>query len=169
MAIEVKLQAEGAPGRHPEITQPKPLIDEVEIIMQAFPTIGFQEGLAGGLVMPGLIRGARFHGRENMDEPGMPPALVENGLEAIFFPELFQFADKLDLKAMLLGDRLRMGPDPISEGISKPGIIEDADAPQVQEGGHPGGITEPWQRALDDDTVETGPHSTNLCRVAVKQ
>jgi len=33
MAIEVKLKAEGTQGQDPKITQPEPLIDEVEVIM----------------------------------------------------------------------------------------------------------------------------------------
>ena len=56
MAIEVKLQPEGTPGGDAQIAEPESRsIDEIEIITQAFPTIGLQEGLAGGLIIPGLI------------------------------------------------------------------------------------------------------------------
>jgi hypothetical protein len=104
-----------------------------------------------------------------MDEPGMPPTLLENGMDPVLFPKLFQFADELDRKAMLLGDRLGMGPDTIPERFSKLGIIEDADPLKMQKRRHPSGITESWQRALDDDTVETGKHSTNFIVISFQQ
>jgi len=36
MAVEVDLQAERCPGWHPDVTEPKGLIDEVEVVMEAF-------------------------------------------------------------------------------------------------------------------------------------
>ena len=169
MAIEVKLEAEGTPGGNSEITQPEALINEVEVIMQTLPTVRFQEGLAGFLVMPGLIRRAGFHGREDMHEPRVGAAMPENGLDPIFLPKAFQFADKLDLKTVLLGQGVDVGPDGVPQGFGKPGIIENPDATEMEEGCHASGITEPWQCALDDDSVKTRQHSANLFLVAVKQ
>jgi len=92
MAIEVKLEAEGTPRGDAQIAEPEPLIDEVEIIMQAFPTVGLEKGLTGLLVMPGLIRRAGFHGGEDMHEPRVGAAMTENVLDPIFRPKALQFA-----------------------------------------------------------------------------
>jgi len=73
-----------------------------------------------------------------------------------YHPELFQFADKLDGKAMLFRDGFSMSSDAVTEKLSKLGIIEDADALKVRGGGHAGGITEPRKRDLEDDPIKTG-------------
>jgi len=104
-----------------------------------------------------------------MDQPWVPPALVENFLDPVFFPILFQFADKLDVEAMLLGYRLGIGPDAVPERLSKPGIIEDADALEMQKRRHVGCITESRQCALNDDPVKTGEHSTDFVVVSFQQ
>ena len=71
----VDLQAEGCPGGYADITEPKGFIYEVEVIMEAFARCGFQRGVAGLLVMPGVIDGTGLHGLEDMDQAGMITAL----------------------------------------------------------------------------------------------
>lgn len=58
VAIEVDLQAKRRPGRNADVTQAELLIDEVEVVMQAFAGGGLKEGAMGRLVMPGSVRGA---------------------------------------------------------------------------------------------------------------
>ena len=36
VAVEIDLQAERRPGRHADVAQPEGLIDEVEVVMEAF-------------------------------------------------------------------------------------------------------------------------------------
>src|ERR1700693_477329 len=74
MAVAIELQPEWTPGRHPQMDQPKFLVHEVEIVMQAFAAIRAQKALAGRLVVPGLVAVAGFHGRDHMHQTGMGPA-----------------------------------------------------------------------------------------------
>jgi len=70
---------------------------------------------------------------------------------------------------MLLGSRLGISPDAIPERFSKLGIIEDADALEMQKRRHPSGKTESWQRALDDNPVKTREYSTDFVVVSFQQ
>jgi hypothetical protein len=36
MAVEIDLEVERRPGGHADVTEPKGLIDEVEVVMEAF-------------------------------------------------------------------------------------------------------------------------------------
>jgi len=72
-------------------------------------------------------------------------------------------------EARLLGDRLGIGPNTIPKGHRKPSIIENPNVGQIQKSRHAAGITEPGQRALNDDTVETGKHHTILGLISVQQ
>ena len=62
MAVEIDLQAKWCPGGHPDVTESKGIIDEVEVVMEAFTCGGFQGGMAFFLVMPGAVGRAGFHG-----------------------------------------------------------------------------------------------------------
>ena len=56
VAVEVELHAEGAPSGYPHITQAELLIDEIEVVVQTLPVIGFEEGSVRFLIMPRLCR-----------------------------------------------------------------------------------------------------------------
>lgn len=46
MAVEIDLQAKRRPGGHPDVTEPKGLIDEVEVVMRVFAGGRFQGSIA---------------------------------------------------------------------------------------------------------------------------
>ena len=47
MAIEVKLESEGAPGRNTQVAQAERLINEVEVIVKALAGIVLEKRLIG--------------------------------------------------------------------------------------------------------------------------
>ena len=59
VAIAVELQAERRPGGHAQVAQAELFVDEIEVVMQALTQLRAKEGLAAGLVVPGLL--ARCH------------------------------------------------------------------------------------------------------------
>ena len=67
VAVAVKLQSKRTPRRHAQVTQPELFVDEVEIIVSALTVVGTQVRFAGALVVPGLVRRAWLHRRENRD------------------------------------------------------------------------------------------------------
>ena len=110
MAIEVDLQPERRPGRNAHVAQPELLVDEVEVVMQALPGGRLEEGSMGGLVVPRLIRRARLHGREDVDQTRMVTALGEDLLDPRLLAECLELADELDLQARLSGEPLGVLP-----------------------------------------------------------
>ena len=74
--------------------------------MQALAGGGFQTGMVGMLVVPGLERGARLHGRKDMNQTGMVTALGEDALDTLFFSKGLVVADKLDFQACLTSQLL---------------------------------------------------------------
>ena len=56
------------------------LIDEVEVVVQAFARVPTQIGLAAGLVVPRAVAGAGFHGRQHMHQSNAIPAFAEHAL-----------------------------------------------------------------------------------------
>ena len=71
--------------------------------------------------MPGLIRRAGSHGGEDRHEPRVGAAMTETVLDPIFLPKALQFADKLDLKAVLLAQGFGVGPDSVAQGFAHRG------------------------------------------------
>ena len=100
VSVEVKLQAEGAPGRHPQVAEPELFVDEVEVVVQAFAAGGLEKGLVGFLVVPRLVGVARLHRRENVDESRMIAALFDEGLDAFFLADIL-LADEVDLEVVV--------------------------------------------------------------------
>lgn len=66
MTVEIELEAERTPGRHPQIAESDLCIKKIEVVMQAFARSRPQESLVGLLVVPGLVSGASFHRRDDM-------------------------------------------------------------------------------------------------------
>ena len=77
MPVEVDLQPAGQPGRHAHVAQAQFLVEEVEIVMQAFVVVGLQEGSPRRFVVPRLVSRAGLHDREDMPQTGViaAPAL----------------------------------------------------------------------------------------------
>ena len=169
MAIEVDLQAEWRPGGHPHVTESKGLIDEVEVVMEAFARGGFQQGMALFLVMPGAIGGAGFHGGEDVDQPGMITPFSNDRLDPVFFAKGLVAADEFDLDAGLAGKLLGMVAQLIPQGLCPPGIVEQPDLVVTEVARHGAGITNIRQGAGDDDAIEAGKHARDLILVTFNE
>ena len=68
-AVHIELQTERRPGRDTEVTEPKFFVNEIEIIVETFALVKLKECLSRGLVMPGFISIALFHGGKDVDQP----------------------------------------------------------------------------------------------------
>ena len=90
-----------------------------------------------------------------MHEPRLIAAFFDDFLDAFFFTERFDFADKLDFKVILCSEALGIFPDLLVQGLRELGIIEYPDFIGVKVRGHPGGETPAGYSALDDDAVVT--------------
>jgi hypothetical protein len=69
---------------HTNITEPKLLIDDVEVIVQTLAIIRSEIGLIGLFVRPWFIGLTGFHGREDMDKPWMSAASAE-GVTILYY------------------------------------------------------------------------------------
>ena len=161
MSVEIELQTEGSPSRHPQITQPQILKNEVKIVVDALGFRPSEEGLARLLVMPGLERRTGFQGGEDMDQPGMIPALRYNLFDPFLFAEIL-FSDKFDLQTILLGQALRMEADFIPQRFHKSRIVKNTNALRPQMATHGIGVADLGNCPRYYDTVKTGKNPSNL-------
>ena len=168
VAVEVELQSEGGPRGNPQVTQAQVLVDEVEVVVQALPVGGFEESLAGLLVVPGPEGRAGFHGGEDVHESGMVPALGDDRLDPLFLAEVLA-TDEVDVQASLAGQPLGVLSDFLAQGLGELGVIEQADVLGPQMGSHCGGMADLGNGASDDDAVVAGEQAANLVRVAFSQ
>jgi hypothetical protein len=136
--------------------------------MQALAVIRLQVGLAAGLVVPGLVAHARFHGREDPHQSGVFPAFFQNLLDPFFLAEV-ALADELDLQPVVLRQALGVLAELLAEGFGEARIVEDADSLLVQVGGHAGGVTNLGKCAEQNDPVVAGKHAGDLSGVPLGQ
>lgn len=54
VGIEIELNAKRSPRRYAQVTEPEILVDEIEVVMQAFPILVAQKCFVSFLVVPGL-------------------------------------------------------------------------------------------------------------------
>jgi len=141
--VEVDLQPTGQPCWYPYIAQPQFLIDEVEVVVQAFAVVGLQEGLARLLVVPRLIGRARFHGREDVHHPRSLATHGQHLLHPVLFAEV-PLANELDFQTVLDCQSLGVLPQLVAKRLNETGIVEEAHFALVKVGGHPGGETNLW-------------------------
>src|SRR3990170_1494677 len=127
-------------------------MDKVKVVMQAFATIQLQIGFASLLVMPGFVRKAGLQSREDMHQPRLFTALIQDGANAVFFAKVL-LANVLDFKTGLLRQRCGTGTDLLPQGLRKLGIVENANAVGVKIAGHALGITPRLDTAGQDDPV----------------
>lgn len=78
--------------------------------MKAFGISRFQIRLMALLVVPGLVRRARFHGRKDMDQAGVCSALFNDLFNALIFPKVLA-TDEFDLQTILLGKPIGITAD----------------------------------------------------------
>lgn len=155
MAVEIELEAKRRPCRHSEITQAKLGIDEIEVVMQTFAAVVFEECVVGFLVMPRLIARTWLHCREDMHKAGMRPALNNDLLYALFLAEIL-FADEIDGKAVLCGNSFSILPYLFSQRQCPLGIVENTNAVECQKPRHSLGIADTGNGAGQNNTVKTG-------------
>lgn len=168
VAIEVKLKAEGAPRGHTQITQAKLLVDEVEIIVQTFASDRFQKGFVSSLVMPRLVCGARFHGRENVNQSGMIAAFFDDISDTVFLAEVL-LANEFYFEASLSCDPFGVVSYPIPQWLGEFGVVEDTDSPLEEQGSHCAGVTDGGQCAGNDNTIQTSKTAVDLIRISFRQ
>src|SRR6516165_7097695 len=148
MAVKINLETEGTPGGNANIAQAQLFVDEIKVVVQALAVVGPQVGLPSFLVVPRLVGGTRFHGREDAHQAGVVPPLRKNFLDPIFFAEIL-FTNEHDFQAVLGGESFGILSQGVAQRLSKPGIIKNPDLPSLQVGGHALGLTEPRQGSLD--------------------
>jgi hypothetical protein len=168
VSVKIKLQPEGGPGGYSQIAQPQLFQDDVKIVVKAFGCFPPKKRLARLFIMPGFKRGTRLHGRKDMDQSGMIPALGDDLLDPLFLTEIL-LPDKLDLQSILLGQLLRPHTDFVPQGFDKLGIIENANALGSQMTTHGIGITDIGKCSGDDDPIKAREDSSNFTGVSFCQ
>lgn len=166
MTVVIELQTERSPGRNPQIAESKVIQDEVKIVMKTFPIGWLQEGLVCLLVMPGLVRGTRFHGREYVYQTGMRTPLCDDFTDSFLFAKRLFAPDKIDLKVVLLGNPFGVEPNLFSKRLGPFGVVEDPDFMGIKISRHPLGVANRWYCTGNDDTIKTRKYAENLIRVA---
>src|SRR5271165_3577982 len=165
MAVAIELQAERRPGWNAHIDQAKLLIDEIEIIVQAFACVRAQESLVRFLVVPRLVGAAGFHGRDDMSEARMIPALSDRLGDNVLLADM-ALRNMLDADACRLSEPCRVLPHFVAQRSCELRIIENADGVRVKKRRHAFGVTDARERAGDHDAVVAGKNSSNPLIVA---
>jgi hypothetical protein len=168
VTIEIELQPEGSPSRHPQIAQPQIFQNEIKIVVDAFGLRAPKKRLARLFIMPGFKRGTGLHGGEDMDQPRMIPALGDDLFHPFFLTEIL-LPDKLDLQSILPGQLLRPQTDFVSQGFDKLGIIENPNALGSQIATHGIGIADIGKGSSDYDSVKTRQNSTDFAGISFYQ
>jgi len=132
--------------------------------MQAFPIGRLQIRLARLLVMPGLVAGTGFHGRNDGDQPGLPPALGQHGFDQSLLAYT-PLADMFDLDPVLSCQPFRVLSQFIAKPLRETWVVEDPYLVGVQVRGHPLGETHVGQSAKHQDAVIAGKHPSYLVRM----
>lgn len=89
MPVEIDLKAKRTPGGDAHIAKTKLFVDKIEVVVQAFSIVWFEEGLVGLFVVPWFVGLTWLHSREYMNEPRVIASLFEDILYALFFSEVF--------------------------------------------------------------------------------
>ena len=168
VTIKIELQPEGSPGRHPQIAQPQIFQNEVKIVVDAFGLRAPKKRLARLFIMPGFKRGTGLHGREDMDQSRMIPALGDDLLETFFFTEIL-LSDEFDLHPIVPGQLLRPQTDFVPHGFDELGIIENTNALGSQMATHGIGITDIGKCSGDDDPIKAREDSSNFTGISFCQ
>jgi hypothetical protein len=168
VSVKIELQAEGSPGRHPQIAQPQIFQDKVKIVVDALGLRASKKRPATLFVMPGFERRTGLHGREDMEQPRMIPTVGDDLLQTFFLPEIL-LSNKFDLQTILLGQLLRMETDFVPQGFDKLGIIENANALGSQMATHGIGIADIGKRPGDDYPIKTRKDSSNFTGISFCQ
>ena len=161
VAVEIELKTKWRPGGYSEVTKAKRGIDEIEVIVQAFATVVFEEGLVRIFVMPGFIAHTGLHCRKNMYQAGMLPSLGDNIFDPLFLAKVF-FANEVNRKAVLGSDGFGILAYLFSQGKCPLGIVENTDVVHVQKPRHSLSIADAGDGPCQNDTVKTGSNTLDF-------
>jgi hypothetical protein len=168
VAVEIELETKRRPRRHSEITQAKLGINEIEVVMQAFAAVVFEECFVCCLVMPGLIARTGLHGREYMHKAGMRTALNDDVLYTLLLAKVL-LADEVDGKAILCGNGFGILPYLFSQRQCPLGIVENTDAVECQKPRHSLSIAYARNRAGQNNTVKTGNNALDFITMSLNE
>ena len=161
VVLAVKLKPKGPPGRYPQIAQPHHWVQEV--VVQAFARLGLEEGLVACVVVPGLVAPAGLHRRDDVHQPRMIPAPLEHPRYHLLLANVF------DLNARRGRQLPGTGADRIPQWLSKPGVIENADAPRLEKCRHSLCVICSRQGARHHQPAVTGEHPVQPTLVPLNQ
>src|SRR5438128_106542 len=169
VAIAVELQPEWTPRRHPQRAQPQILVDEVDVVVQAFAIVWLQVGLVILLVVPRLIAAAWLHGGKNANHARLFAAFRQDLLDPILLAETLLAPHELDLDAVVGRDTLHVLPKRLPQRLGPLGVVEDPDLVFVKIVGHPAGVAPARHCPLDDDPVVAAENPSDLVFVPFRQ
>jgi hypothetical protein len=168
VAVEVELEPEWRPGREAEIAQTEQRVDEVEIVMDALAVLVPKEGLAGPLVVPGLERAARFHGREDVNQPGLITACFEDFLDANLLAGM-AVANEFNDQSVIRREPLGVVADLIPQGFSKAGVVEDSKVVFEEVGCGSRGMTDLGERSTYENAIQTRENAGDLLGMSFRK
>lgn len=164
VCVAIELKSKGSPCRHAQIAEPEILIDEIEVVVKATTGIILEKGFMRDLIMPGLERCTRFHGREDVDQARLVPPLFKYLFDAIFFAEGFHLSNKLNSKIIGGGHRIRMLAHLVAVNGGPFLEIEDANPLLIEKTGYCMWMADVRQRTLYNNAIITGQRADNaLC------
>src|ERR1039457_7126310 len=137
-------------------------------VVQALAVLRLQICLAGFPVVPRLVGGARFHGREGAHQAGLFAPLRQDLFDAVFLAVDF-LADVLDLDAVVSRQLLGVLPQSVPEGLGEAWIVENPDLVLVQVRSHRVGKADLGKRTEHQQAVEARENTRDLRGVAFRQ
>jgi hypothetical protein len=155
MAVTIELQSKRCPCRHSQIAQAKLSCNEIKVIVQAFAGNRLEMCFMGLFVMPGLISSAGFHRRKDMYKSWMRTSLLDNIVNAVFFPKIL-FANKIDFQAVFFSQHLGIKANLFSHRFNKIGVIKNSDVSFEEQSSHTLGVTDARNGSSHYDSVKTG-------------
>lgn len=167
-AVAAELQAKRRPGGHAQVAQAELFAEEIELAVQALTQLRAKEGIAAGLVVPGLVARAAFHRGGDMYQARRVTARTKHPRHQFFLADV-ALNDVLDLNAGGRAHLLCPLPDTIPQRLGKLRVVEDADAVLIQKTRQAARVARTGKRACDDDPVETRQYAVQIRRISLGQ
>jgi hypothetical protein len=123
--------------------------------VQALAGIVLEKCLASGLIVPGFVACAGFHGGEDVREVGMDSTCFEDFLNTGFLSESFDLSDEIDFNAVFPGNVFGIFPDHVPESLGKLWVVKHHDLVYKQKLYHPFVVAVAEQCALKNYAVMT--------------
>ena len=136
--------------------------------MQALAAVGSQVRLVGRLVMPRLVRAARLHRRDDMDQAGVIAAPFQHLGNDRFLADM-TLGNVLDLDARCRRQPGRCFAHTLTQLHGKSRIVEDAHAPGADKPRHSIGVAHRRKRARHHNPIVARQNSCDPITVALRQ